>query len=100
MSPMSSDVLAAGPVVEGSDKTMTEPLDLAQLTPIASMQGDDPEDSALLRKMAQGAECYLRSFEWCPAIEAMYLGYGVGGIIAVFLAKLTETVAGTVEWLW
>jgi hypothetical protein len=79
---------------------MKEPVDLTWLTPIGSMRGDDPEDSALLRQMAQKAEVYLRSFEWCPAIEAMYLGYGVGGVIAVFLARLTEKVAGTDEWLW
>ena len=50
--------------------------------------------------MAREAMDYITSFRWCPQIEAMYLAHGVGGIIALFLAQLSQRIAGMDDRLW
>jgi hypothetical protein len=64
------------------------------------MVGDTAEDTKLLRDMAEGAKEYISSFSWCPKIGAMYLGYGVGGVIAIFLVEFQEKIAETDDQLW
>ena len=36
-----------------------------------NIEGDDPEETALLREMAAEARAYMEEFEWCPAIESV-----------------------------
>lgn len=67
---------------------------------VPDVRGDSDEDTALLLKMAETARRYIQSFDWCPPIEAMYLGDGVGGIVAVFLVRFASKIAGTDDQLW
>ena len=50
--------------------------------------------------MLRDATNYLRDFRWCPPIDRVYLGCGVGEVVAVFLFHLSEPIQGTDEWLW
>jgi hypothetical protein len=79
---------------------MVTPVDLNKLTPAERICGDDAEDTRLLREMLHRATQYIQSFEWCPPIEHVYLGCGVGGVVAIFLFHFGEPVKGTDEWLW
>lgn len=65
-----------------------------------SIVGDTEEDTLLLRKMAKSARLYIQSFTWCPPIEEIWLAYGIGGIVAVFLIKFTRPVSGGDQLLW
>jgi hypothetical protein len=65
-----------------------------------TIQGDSPGDTALLRGMAVEARTFLSSFQWCPPIKAVFLGYGVGNVVAAFLVQLTEAIRGKDEFLW
>jgi hypothetical protein len=76
------------------------PVDLNKLTPPERIVGDDAEETGLLQQMLQKATDYLKSFRWCPPIEQIYLGCGVGGVVAVFLFHFRERIQGTDEWLW
>ncbi|MFA5192329.1 MAG: hypothetical protein WC740_16605 [Verrucomicrobiia bacterium] len=76
------------------------PVDLDALMPAEHMTGDDAEDTELLKKMLETATHYIRGFRWCPGIDRVYLGYGVGGVVAVFLFHFQEKIDGTEEWLW
>lgn len=70
-----------------------------QLAP--DLTGDDAEDSALLVNMAQDAEAYIASHHWAPPIAQLFLGYGLGGILALFLAHFSHPLpGGQDEWLW
>jgi hypothetical protein len=63
--------------------------------------GDDAEDTALLKKMAQEARAYLEDFDWCPPIDQMSLGYGVGGVFALFHVEFESAIEGTEDGeLW
>jgi hypothetical protein len=64
------------------------------------MEGDDPDDTMLLRELWARARDYVRSFKWCPSISDAYLGFGVGGVVGVFLIHFTERIGGTDDWLW
>jgi hypothetical protein len=50
--------------------------------------------------MLRDAEEYIKSFEWCPPIKEMYLGCGVGAVVAVFLFKFAATISGKDDNLW
>ena len=64
------------------------------------MAGLDDEDSRLLGVMAEGAQNYIRCFQWCKSIREAYFGDGYGGIVAVFLFHIEAAGAEVDEWLW
>lgn len=70
------------------------------LTAVESIIGGDNEDTNLLHEMAVTARNYICSFSWCPPILAMYLGHGIGGVVAIFLAKFEQKISGTDDCLW
>jgi len=70
------------------------------LRPSGSIVGDDEEDTALLRKMVEGATQYISSFSWCEAILDSYFGGGVGGIFAVFFFHIRPTRDDIDPWIW
>lgn len=63
-------------------------------------RGDSSDDTLSLRQMAADARKYLRSHKWCPTIKKLYLADGVGGIVAIFLAELSEPIQGQDTYLW
>lgn len=75
-------------------------LDMNQVVPIEQMSGGDKKDIRLLKKMVVEATNYLKSHKWCPEIEKIYFGFGIGGIVAVFLFKFVEKIQRTDEFLW
>lgn len=75
-------------------------MDVSRLTPVERMKGESIEETRALRSMLGQAETYLRSFAWCPPIAARYFGFGVGGVIALFLFELESALNGTDKWLW
>jgi len=79
---------------------MTLPVDLKRVTPAEQIAGEDQSETRQLREMLHRAEAYLRSFKWCPPLAERFLGYGVGGVVAVFLFKLAEKINGADDFLW
>ena len=79
---------------------MTLPVDFKRVIPADHIAGEDQAETRQLREMLHRAETYLRSFKWCPPVVERFLGYGVGGVIAVFLFKLAEKINGTDDFLW
>ena len=68
--------------------------------PIDGMYHKDEEELRLLRQMAQEAQQYLQSFSWCTEIREGYFGGGFGGIVAVFLFRISPARVEVDEWLW
>jgi hypothetical protein len=64
------------------------------------MRGEDAVDDRLLREMADKAIHYIRSMSWCVAIHEKYFGDGFGGIIAIFLFRVTIRGSEAPEWIW
>ena len=75
-------------------------IDLQKLTPAEEIVGEDAAETDLLKGMLRDATDYLRGFQWCPPIDRVYLGCGVGGVVAVFLLHLSRQIQGIDEWLW
>ena len=50
--------------------------------------------------MAEEAKQYLLSFNWCKAIQKGWFGWGVGGIVAVFLFEIDPENAAVDKVLW
>lgn len=78
---------------------MVQP-DVTKLVPLSQIKGDDAEDTALLRQMADEATRYLKSHKWCPDISHAYLGFGIGGVVAVFLFEFSMATRGVDSQLW
>ena len=75
-------------------------VDLTKIVPAAKMAGDDEDDSRLLKQMLEEAKNYVLSFTWCEGIEASYFGLGVGGVVAVFLFRITHSRTDVDDWVW
>lgn len=64
------------------------------------IEGDSPEDTKLLRSMADEARVYLSGFNWCPPIRNLYLAFGIGGVVGLFLAELESKIDDQDGHLW
>ena len=73
--------------------------DFGRLTPVAEMCGEDRDETLELEAMFEGARTYLQSHDWCEEISNSYFGFGVGGVVAVFLFHV-NLKAGDEELLW
>jgi hypothetical protein len=60
--------------------------------------GEDEEDTKLVRALAVDAESFLEQFEWCRGLRQLRVGVGIGGVLAVFLARIDPDDAP--EWIW
>jgi hypothetical protein len=67
------------------------------VTPIEQMQGNDPEETEMLRSMATEATRFISSFAWCGSIEEAYFGSGVGKIIAIFFFLIRPSPPGSTD---
>lgn len=79
---------------------MSLELPVRGVLPVEQLEGDDEEDTLLLRGMLDEARGFLTSFSWCGSIRESYVGAGVGGVVAVFLFRVDPTGARMDEWLW
>jgi hypothetical protein len=68
--------------------------------PIEALRGEDDQDTRLLRDMAQEAVRYVRSFDWCVQLHEQYFGDGIGGVVALFLFRITIRDFEVPEWVW
>ena len=75
-------------------------MNTAQFQPENLISGDSNEDTTLLKEMASDARLYISSFHWAPPIKDIFLAYGVGGVIAVFLVRFSKPIRGKDEALW
>jgi hypothetical protein len=62
--------------------------------PLNEISGDDQEDTELLTHMAELAVSYVRSQKWCQNLKNTYFSDGIGGIVAVAEAALSNPGAG------
>jgi hypothetical protein len=83
-----------------SPKEILSKLSVKGIVPLEQMRGDDEIDDALLREMSERSSAYLLSFKWCAAVTESYFGGGIGGIVAVFLHKISPTQPDVDEYLW
>ena len=68
--------------------------------PLDAMLGDEELDTKLLQQMAQEAVTYVRSFLWCIELHEQYFGDGIGGVVALFLFRVTIRGSEDPEWIW
>jgi hypothetical protein len=65
------------------------------------LDGGDAEETAFLLPMADEALAYIRGFRWAPPIRDLYLAFGIGKIIALFLVRFERPIKGDLdEELW
>ena len=75
-------------------------MDTSRLTPANSIEGEDDQETDLLREMLVEARGFIQSFRWRREISEEHLGFGVGKLFAVFLFRFATAVHGTDEYLW
>lgn len=76
------------------------PINFALLRTIDEMRGDSPEDTKLLRQMYDDAKRYITRFAWCKKVKDLWFGFGVGEIVAAFLAHIEPSQEGVDDYLW
>src|SRR3954452_19982119 len=73
---------------------------VADVVPVNAIIGEDQEDTTLLRKMADEADTYIRSFSWCQRVLRSFFAGGVGGIFALFLFNVDPARSEINRWVW
>ena len=69
-------------------------MDYRQLIPENQISGEDDQETAELAQMLQETKQYIMSFPWCPPISEVFLGMGIGGVLAVFLVRFKTSIKG------
>jgi hypothetical protein len=75
-------------------------IDFNKVVPAGDLRGEDEKDTSMLRGMLSEARQFLISFHWCRSVKQAYFGFGIGGVVAVFLFGIEPAQAGVDEWLW
>lgn len=77
-------------------------IDFTKVIAANAIEGEDAKETVHLKAMLDEAKRYLLSFDWCAAIRETYMGrdFGIGGILAVFLFRITPAGDHVDEWLW
>lgn len=66
---------------------------------ISDMKGEDKVETAQLHSYFQEAQKYLTNFNWCEEIQSSFFGFGIGGVLGVFLFCVKIRNGGN-ENLW
>ena len=59
-----------------------------------AIAGGDTEETERLRRLAADAEAYVRALSWTPAIEEMWLAFGFGAVLGLFLVRFPRPIPG------
>lgn len=79
---------------------MANRIDFSHLTSIDKISGETEQDVRLLQGMAEESKRYLLAFHWCKTIQQGWFGWGVGGIVAVFLFEIDPATPNIDKLLW
>lgn len=69
-------------------------VDVSKFQPTWDLAGEDEEETRLLRELADVATAFVKSQKWAPPIRQLYLAFGVGGVIGLFLVDFERGIAG------
>jgi hypothetical protein len=58
------------------------------------MEGEDTNETIMLRNLYEEARAYIEQFHWNTGIEDAYLGYGIGGLTS------SSTSHQSLDLLW
>lgn len=75
-------------------------VDTGKMKSLESIEGEDAKDTKLLKEMAMEAQNFISSHEWCDHVDSLHLAYGVGGVVAVFLVRITPNADDVDKCLW
>ncbi len=75
-------------------------MDFSKIVTATQIAGEDAEDTVLLQRMLQGAKEYLSAQKWCAGIIEEYFGFGVGGVVAIFLFRIIPKADDVDEYIW
>lgn len=75
-------------------------IDMDKVIPLGDFADADPEEREELRQLAEKARKYLSSYRWCGAIEHVFEGITVAGVVGGFLFEIKPTLPDVDEWLW
>jgi hypothetical protein len=73
---------------------------LEGLANLSELQGEDEEDTQLLREQAQTARGYIATLPWCVVVLDGYFAGGVGGVFTIFLFHIVPTRPEIDDWMW
>jgi hypothetical protein len=70
------------------------------IIPLEQLFEEQEEGAEILCDMAEEAQSYLESFEWCTSIEEGYFGDGIPDTVAIFLFRIEPSRPNIDKWLW
>lgn len=71
-----------------------------ELTPVTSRLAVEREEDDRLKAMSSRASSYIESFSWGNGEKRLFLGLGVGGVVAVFLCEFLKPLKTGDQQIW
>ena len=75
-------------------------IDVKRFREPSQFKGDSKRDTKLCRELFNAATGYITSFKWCASVLETYVGYCVGGIVALVLFHIEPAQPNVDEWIW
>lgn len=76
------------------------PVNIENMKSVDLIEGEDADETKLLKEMAKEARDFLCSHKWCERVDDQHLAFGVGGVVAVFLVQITPAATNVDPYLW
>ncbi|TPM34484.1 hypothetical protein [Mesorhizobium sp. B2-3-5] len=73
--------------------------DLSKVSRLPLGAGDPDRHDSLEAALSDARE-YINFYDWGKAIKSEYLGYGVEGIIYIFLFEISPDRPEVFQWIW
>lgn len=71
-----------------------------ELNPVASRLAVEREEDDRLKAMSSRASSYIESFSWGSGEKQLFLGLGVGSVVAVFLCEFLKPLKTGDQQIW
>lgn len=75
-------------------------IDFSKVQPINKIAGEDENETELLRKYFLEAADYVNAQKWCSKVVESFYGFGVGGVVAVFLFNICSEDTEVDDYVW
>jgi len=75
-------------------------IDYSKLFDIASVAGEDDEETEELNQLCDAAQTFIGSFRWHGEIKRILFGLGIADVVGVFLVELLPASPDIDSLLW
>jgi hypothetical protein len=75
-------------------------VDPASVVTVEQFHAENAEEAPLAAALFDQGVHFLQSFDWCLGVRETYVGFALGGVVAILLLRIEPDSPEVDEWLW